>query len=301
MNLRRLAIALLAAGCCAGPAAAAPVQSAVFFGNVTASSSGEPYCSDCAWPYVIDGHGVNDSATISMPGSAMVDVLTTTSWGDCHVVEGCQVVCSNHGVSQAIIQILLSGGPAPTIDLLGSGTNGNATGWGSIAYYFRLDKRVEGAPDTPVPIFLKGAGSVVGDQDFYATAKVTYQGPTGPEQRLVDRADASPAEYHYSTGEWLQPGQMSRLYMYLSGSAGGVGGHGEFQLMLDPEIQIMPGYTMFYDGHYVAASDLYTLTVSPELLQPDPPQTTPEPASLMMVGLGLIGIVRRVAGSRKSS
>lgn len=297
MNLRRLFTALLAAGCCAGPAAAAPVQSAVFFGNIWASAQGEPYCSVCEWPYVIEVPAVNDSASISRPGSAMVDALATASWGDCHV-EGGSVTCSNHGVSQAIIQILLSGGPAPTIDLLGSATNGSATGWGSIAYFFRLDKLVEGAPDTPVPIFLKGAGSIIADQISRASAQVTYQGPTGPTEQIVNRRawDGGPAEFHYSIGEWLQPGQMSRVYMYLFGTTGGMGVHGEYQLILDPEIQIMPGYTMFYNGQYVAATDLYTLTFSPEMLPPAPQQTIPEPASLMMVGLGLISFVRRVKG-----
>jgi len=229
--------------------------------------------------------------------------------------------CTGGGVSQAISNVLLTGGETPMIDLSGSATRGMATGSANIAYFFRLDKKVSDAPDDAyVDITLEGSGSLAVtpsstlDTTAFAQATISYQGPSDTSltpfltKSIQFGYGTTKNEFNYYENRWLQPGKMSQVYMKLDGSAGSIGSAGwydaggEFQAVLDPTVVIAPWSEVVYQGNWVPADELYSLTFSPGLM----PQTAvPESSALALTILQLIALsfaaiwVTRHTGSEK--
>ena len=288
MRLRILIGGLVMAAGCAGPVSAGVINSAVFGGNLTVAAMGEPwYYEDESglphWEYLWQ----TDVMRVTQFANYTGNVSATTTW-PCTIAEGgwdCTGAASYN--TQAIGQASVTGATAPILKAMGQTENAEAWATVTLGYSFRLDKLAPDAPDdTWVPITIQGggllfAGDSPSDPDLkntyaYARAAVWYQGPADYLARslLDDRVwnSSDPSNYTFSYGdtECLQAGQPATVSMAVYGFSGGypsmIDTGGLFQAVLDPQIDIDPGYWISYQGHQVLATDLYSLTFSPELV-----------------------------------
>ncbi len=290
-----------------GPVSGDPIYSAVFTGQLSVMILNEPYSPRYNDVYYRSSY---DNVTITNQGTAMADLLGQTSYNPGYVFPPCPP-CGQPWFevgqlvqSQAIGAVSLTGGKVPLIDLMGSATNGYVRGTASITYFYRLDKTVPDAPDVALPINLSGSASLFGESTTkwpqnlsYGTvaAGVSYKGPgMGSYKDIFGlRADSAKKEGKFSVQEILNPGGMAQIYMYVSGLAGNMltsplGMYGQFQGILDPQVEIDPSFLVSYNGEQVPATDLYSLTFSPEMT---PPTEAPEPCSLFLLSVGLLGLM----------
>jgi hypothetical protein len=304
MKCRVLGAAVLFATVVAGSASGGPVTAATFSGYLDSYIFRMPVVD--TWNMVKYPMAV-DSATIVNEGMAMVDLMGTTA--HCYTDGGGPMWCGPSLQSQAIGVVNLTGGKTPTIDLMGSATNGQIRGQASITYFYRLDKSVSDAPDVSVPISLKGSTSLsVGatrpaSSSAYAAAaaSVLYRGPGDSAYKsLYDlstytTSGSSQRQGDFTVQETLAPGYMAQVYMRLVATAGDpvygkvLDTHTEFQAILDPLVTIDPLFRVMYNGEEVPATELYSLSFSPEMT---PSTTVPEHSSLFLTGATLLGLTR---------
>jgi hypothetical protein len=282
------------------------VQSAVFSGEAHVANLGEPSWDPSRWETVYPNY--SDVGYIANAGSVMADLLSNTSWNCMNPQPWAPWSCQDHGTSQAIGLVSLAGGATPIIDVMASATNGATTVKGTIAYFYRLDKLADDAPNDPVPINLSGSSSLSYNGRGDGSAYIRYQGPGDASLQTFwahsigyNLPGPQLWEGDYSVQKSLRPGGMAQVYMGIQGEASFVypmPGSGSFQGVMDPLIEIDSAFTVFYNGSYVPATQLYSLSFSPGFEA----SAVPEPATriLLLASLGfvLIGGSRRARAPR---
>ncbi len=192
--------------------------------------------------------------------------------------------------------LALTDGSKPMIDLMGASDSfAQVGGNGSITYYIRADKTDPYAPnDVTVPLLISSYGSYDVSNTNYCRAELSsYFGtPNHLLQDLIIWGSSLAQGGHWEGRRTIQENvplsQIFALSLFASALVGtpGANNYVDFQVIIDPIVQIDPDWMVDYNGQMVPGAQLYSLSMSPGFTA-----AVPLPGSLILLGSGLLSLV----------